>query len=77
MNMEEEEAIRRVTIAFGITCDEIKRTLDGALDIQRRKQMFDAAQRQVRIISKGGSKSYLSPYAKFDKRRKKALKQNR
>lgn len=71
MTMGEEEAIRRVAFAFGATCDEIKRMLNSYLDIQLRKQMFDTAQRQIRILNKGDSKSYLSRYAKFDKMRKR------
>lgn len=72
--MEDAEAIRRVAFAFGATCDEIKRMLEQSLDLERRKQMFDSMQRQVQILSKGKSKSYLSPYAKFDRLRKKKKK---
>lgn len=71
---EEEEAIRRVAFAFGVTCDEIKWMLSQYFDLQSRKQMFDSMQRQVQILSKGKSKSYLSPYAKFDRLRKKKKK---
>lgn len=69
-----EEAIRRVAFALGITCDEIKWMLGQCFDLEGRKQMFDSMQRQIRILGKGKSKSYLSPYAKFDKIRKKKNK---
>lgn len=68
---KEEEAIRRVALALGIICDEIRWMLGQCFDLESRKQMFDSMQRQIRILSKGKSKSYLSPYAKFDKLSKK------
>lgn len=71
---QEKDAICRVAFAFGVTCAEIKWMLSQCLDLQSRKQMFDSMQRQIRILGKGKSKSYLSPYAKFDKIRKKKKK---
>ena len=41
---KEEEAIRRVAFAFGVTCDEIKWMLSQCFDLQSRKQMFDSMQ---------------------------------
>ena len=54
---KEEEAIRRVAFAFGVTCDEIKWMLSQCFDLQSRKQMFDSMQRQVQILSKGKNKT--------------------
>lgn len=68
---EKEEAIRKMALAFGCTCDAIRREVDALLDAETQKQMFDTAKRQIRLLAKGKSKSYLSPYVKFDKLRKK------
>ena len=68
---EKEEAIRKVAVAFGCTCDAIRRGVDYIFDKTAQQQMFDTAKRQIRLLSKGKSKSYLSQYAKFDKLKKK------
>lgn len=66
-----EEAIRRVAWALGITCDEVRRTYEHVLNQKQIKQLFDNTQRQIRLLSKGKSKSYISQYAKFDRLRKR------
>lgn len=68
---EKTEAIRKVAFAFGQTCDEIRKTIDSVIDKENQKRLFNVAQRQIRLIYKSYSKSYMSPYAKFDTLRKK------
>ena len=71
-NMDQmEDAIHRVALALGITCDEVRRTYESVFNQNQIKQLFDRSQRQIRLISKGQGKSYLSQYAKFDKMRNK------
>lgn len=68
---EKEEAIRKLAVAFGCACGTIRREVDSMFDKTAQQQMFDTAKRQIRLLSKGKSKSYLSTYAKFDKLKKK------
>lgn len=68
---DKEEAIRKLAVAFGCACDTIRREVDSLFDKAAQQQMFTAAKRQIRLLAKGRSKSYLSPYTKFDKLKKR------
>lgn len=68
---EKEEAIRKLAFAFNCTCETIRREVNSVLNEQHQKQMFDTIKRQVRLLDKGKTKSYVLSYTKFDKLRKK------
>lgn len=68
---EKVTAIHKIAFAFGCTCDGIRKELEVYIDDLRQQQMFNAVKREIQLLGKGKSKSYLSSYAKFDKLIKK------
>lgn len=70
--MEREEAMRNVAIATNTFVDEVKQALDN---LCRSKENAEYAISRIKRIAKlqapQNRKSYVSPYAKFDKIRKR------
>ncbi len=74
--MTRAEAIAKLSVAFGLCREEIIYQIAamGRLETQKRKS--DEAIKQLNALAKRQSrqphrKSYVSPYAKFDKIRRK------
>lgn len=70
--MEREEAMRNVAIATNTFVDEVRRAFDN---LCRSKENAEYAISRIKRIAKlqahQDRKSYQSPYAKFDKTRKR------
>lgn len=73
--MTREEAIDNLSIAFGEYRDEIKRQCEaiGRMvdDMDRPNEAFGKIKALAKSLPRPRRKSYVSPYAKFDKLRKK------
>ncbi len=73
--MDREEAIERLSIAFGEYIDAVRRQAEAiermAEDIDRLNEVYS----KIKVIAKSlphpRRKSYVSPYAKFDRIKKK------
>lgn len=73
--MTREEAIDRLSVAFGECRDAIKRQAEAigqmADDMDKLNEAFRKAKSLAKSLPRPNRKSYVSPYAKFDKIRKR------
>lgn len=73
--MTREEAIDRLSVAFGEYRDVIKRQAEaiGRMgdDMDRLNEVFGRIKTLAKSLPHQNRKSYVSPYAKFDKTRRK------
>lgn len=73
--MTREEAIDRLSVAFGECRDAIKRQAEAIGQMAGDMDKFNEACEKVKTLEKHlphqTRKSYVSPYAKFDKIKKK------
>lgn len=72
--MTREEAIDRLSVAFGEYRDAIKRQAEAigqlADDMDKLNEAFKKVKALTKSLPRQDRKSYVSPYAKFDKIRK-------
>lgn len=69
--MTREEAVRNVAIATGMFVDEVRRAFDN---LCKDKEDAESLMKHIKALGKQmhpRRKSYASPYAKFDKIRKR------
>lgn len=73
--MTKEEAIDNLSLAFGEYRDAIKRQAEAIGQMADDMDKLNEAYRRVKALAKSlprqDCKSYVSPYAKFDKIRRK------
>lgn len=73
--MKREEAIDRLSVAFGECRDAIRRQGEAigrmAEDMDRLNEVYSKVKALAKSLPHSRRKSYESPYAKFDKLRKK------
>ncbi len=73
--MTRAEAIHNLSVAFGEFRDVIKRQAEAIGQIADDKYKLNESFRRVKAIAKSlprkDRKSYISPYAKFDRMRRK------
>lgn len=73
--MTREEAIDRLSVAFGECRDAIRRQAEAigrmADDMDRLNEAFGKVKALAKSLPRQNRKSYVSPYAKFDKFRRK------
>ena len=73
--MTREEAIDRLSVAFGEYRDVIRRQAEAigqmAEDMDKLNEAFNKVKALAKSLPRQDRKSYVSPYAKFDKIRKK------
>lgn len=73
--MTRDEAIDRLSIAFGEYRDEIKRQAEAigrmADDMDRHNEAYGKIKTLAKSLPRQERKSYVSPYAKFDRIKKK------
>lgn len=73
--MTREEAIDRLSVAFGEYRDVIKRQAEAiehmAEDMDKLNETFNKVKVLAKSLPRQERKSYVSPYAKFDKIRKR------
>lgn len=73
--MEREEAIDRLSVAFGACRDAIRRQAEAigqmADDIDNLNEVYREVKALAKSLPRQDCKSYVSPYAKFDKIRRK------
>lgn len=73
--MTREEAIDRLSVAFGECRDVIRRQAEAIKRMSEDVAKYSKALRKFKALAKSlprkGRKSYVSPYAKFDKIRRK------
>ncbi len=74
--MTQEEARRNVATAFDLTADEAKRIIDNLdASMTNANALFDRIKAMGKLSKAFQQrKSYVSPYAKFDKYHKKKRK---
>lgn len=69
--MTKEEAIDRLSVAFGECRDAIRRQAEAigrmADDMDRLNEAFGKVKALAKYLPRQNRKSYVSPYAKFDK----------
>lgn len=73
--MTRDKAINNLSVAFGECRDKIRRLAEavGQLseDVEKIKNAYAESRVLAKSLSRHKRKSYVSPYAKFDKLRKK------
>lgn len=73
--MTREEAIDNLSVAFGEWRDVIRRQAEAigqmAADMDKLNESFGKVKALVKSLPRQDRKSYVSPYAKFDKIRRK------
>lgn len=73
--MTRAEAIAKLSVAFGLYKEELKYQSEAIGRLVAQKQKSDEVSKQLNALAKRQSrqprKSYVSPYAKFDKIRRK------
>ena len=73
--MKREKAIDKLSVALGLCREEINCQIAAIGRLNTQKRQPDEAIRQLNALAKRQSrqprKSYVSPYAKFDKIRRK------
>lgn len=73
--MTREEAIDNLSVAFGEHRDAIRRQADAIKRMSEDVEKYSKALRKFKALAKSlphqDRKSYVSPYAKFDKIRRK------
>lgn len=73
--MTRAEAIAKLSVAFGLCKEELNYQIVAMERLEAQKRKFDEAIKQFNALAKRQScqprKSYVSPYAKFDKIRRK------
>lgn len=73
--MEREEAIDSLSVAFGACRDAIRRQAEAigqmADDMDKLNEAYSKAKALAKSLPRQDRKSYVSPYAKFDKIRKR------
>lgn len=73
--MEREEAIDKLSVAFGECRDVIKRQAEAIGQMAGDMDKLNEAYRKIKALAKSlprqDRKSYVSPYAKFDKIRRR------
>lgn len=73
--MTREEAIDRLSVAFGECRDAIKRQAEAIKRMSEDVAKYSKTLRKFKVLAKSlpcqDRKSYISPYAKFDKIRRK------
>lgn len=73
--MTREEAIDRLSVAFGECRDAIRRQAEAigrmGEDMDRLNEAFSKVKALAKSLLRQNRKSYESPYAKFDRIRKK------
>lgn len=73
--MTREEAIDNLSVAFGSCREEVSYQIAAIGQLETQKRKFDEAIKQLNFLAKRQfrqtRKSYVSPYAKFDKIRRK------
>lgn len=73
--MEREEAIDNLSVAFGECRDAIRQQAEAIKRMSEDVAKYSKALRKVKVLAKRlprqDRKSYVSPYAKFDKIRRK------
>lgn len=73
--MTRKEALDRLSVAFGECRDEIRRQKEVIKRMSEDLDKFSNALRKFKVSAKSlphqNRKSYVSPYAKFDKFRRK------
>lgn len=73
--MNREEAIDRLSVAFGEYRDTIRRQAEAigrmGEDMDRLNEAYGKIKALAKSLPRQNRKSYVSPYAKFDKLRKK------
>ena len=73
--MTREEAIDNLSVAFGECRDAIRRQAEAigqmADDMDKINEAFKKAKALTKSLPRKDRKSYVSPYAKFDKIRRK------
>lgn len=73
--MTRDEAIDRLSVAFGEWRDVIRRQADAIGQLANDMDKLNEAYRKIKSLAKSlprqNRKSYVSPYAKFDKIRRK------
>lgn len=73
--MTREEAIDRLSVAFGECRDAMKRQAEAMKQMSEDVHKFSEELRKFKVLAKSlprqDRKSYVSPYAKFDKFRRK------
>ncbi len=73
--MTREEAIDNLSVAFGECRDAIRRQAEAigqmAEDVDKLNEAFRKAKSLAKSLPRPNRKSYVSPYAKFDKMRRK------
>lgn len=73
--MTRDEAIDRLSIAFGECRDAIKRQAEAITRMSEDVAKYSKTLRKFKVLAKSlprqDRKSYVSPYAKFDKIRRK------
>lgn len=73
--MTREEAIDRLSVAFGECRDTIKRQAEEigrmADDMDKLNEAYGKVKALAKSLPRQNRKTYVSPYAKFDKMRKR------
>lgn len=73
--MTREEAIDRLSVAFGECRDAIKRQAEEigrmADDMDKLNEAYGKVKALAKSLPRQNRKTYVSPYAKFDKMRKR------
>ena len=73
--MTREEAIDNLSVAFGECRDAIRRQAEAIKQMSEDMAKYSKALRKFKVLAKSlprqDRKSYVSPYAKFDKMRRK------
>lgn len=73
--MTREEAIDRLSVAFGECRDAIRRQAEATKRMLEDIEKYSKALRKFKVLAQSlprrDRKSYVSPYAKFDKIRRK------
>ena len=73
--MTRAEAIDKLSVAFGLCREELNYQIEAIGRLETQKRKLDEAIKQFKALAKRQSrqpcKSYVSPYAKFDKIRRK------
>ncbi|MBD5296494.1 MAG: hypothetical protein HDS21_00200 [Bacteroides sp.] len=76
--MKRSKAIQNVAIATGITVEDVERMADSmgqfSVSAEDLKAHLESVGKAMRQLSVRDLKSYVSPYAKFDKYHKKKRK---
>ena len=73
--MAREEAIDRLSVAFGEFRDAIRRQAEAiermADDMDKLNEVFNKIKTLAKLLPRQNRQSWVSPYAKFDKMRKR------